>query len=69
MLVLTRKLNEKVIINGNIVVTIVKLGKDNVRIGIDAPEDVKIFREEICPEELNVPKQSRRKPNNPQTDN
>ena len=49
MLVLSRKLNEKIIINGNIVVTIVKVDRNQVRIGIEAPEDVSIYREEIAP--------------------
>ena len=47
MLVLSRKLNEKIIINGNIVVTIVKVDRNQVRIGIEAPGDVPIYREEI----------------------
>lgn len=47
MLVLSRKLNEKIVINGNIVVTIVKVDRNQVRIGIEAPGDVPILREEI----------------------
>jgi carbon storage regulator len=47
MLVLSRKLNEKVVINGNIVVTIVKIDRNQVRIGIQAPDDVPIQREEL----------------------
>ena len=49
MLVLSRKLNEKIIINGNIVVSIVKIDRNQVRIGIEAPGDVPIYREEIVP--------------------
>lgn len=51
MLVLARKLNERIIIDNDIVVTIVKIGKDCVRLGIEAPDQVKIFREEIYPSE------------------
>jgi carbon storage regulator len=49
MLVLSRKLNEKIIINGDIVVTLVKIDRNQVRIGIEAPADVPVFREEIAP--------------------
>jgi carbon storage regulator len=47
MLVLSRKLNEKIVIDGNIVVTIVKIDRNQVRIGIQAPGDVPIQREEL----------------------
>lgn len=47
MLVLSRKLNEKVVIDGNIVVTVVKIDRNQVRLGIQAPGDVGVFREEI----------------------
>jgi carbon storage regulator len=49
MLVLSRKLNEKIVIDGGIVVTIVKIDRNQVRIGIEAPGHVPVFREEICP--------------------
>lgn len=49
MLVLSRKLNEKIIIDGRIVVTIVKMDRNQVRIGIEAPPEVPVFREEIAP--------------------
>jgi carbon storage regulator len=47
MLVLSRKLNEKIVINGNITVTIVKIDRNTVRVGIEAPGDIPVFREEI----------------------
>ncbi len=47
MLVLSRKINEKIVIDGNIVVTIVKIDRNQVRIGIEAPGNVRVFREEI----------------------
>jgi carbon storage regulator len=49
MLVLSRKLNEKIVIDGRIVVTVVKIDRNQVRIGIEAPGDVPVFREEIQP--------------------
>ena len=47
MLVLSRKKNEKIVINESIVITIVDVRGDRVRIGIDAPRDVPNHREEI----------------------
>ena len=48
MLVLSRKQNERLIIDGNIVVSIVRVSGGTVRIGIEAPRDVSIRREELC---------------------
>jgi carbon storage regulator len=47
MLVLSRKKNEKIIINESIVITVVDVRGDRVRIGIEAPRDIPIHREEI----------------------
>jgi len=47
MLVLTRKVDEAIRIGNDIVITIISIDKKNVRIGIDAPEDVMILREEL----------------------
>ena len=47
MLVLTRKVGEEIIINGNIRVTITLIKGDKVRIGITAPPDVPVHRQEI----------------------
>ncbi len=49
MLVLSRKLNEKIVIDGGIVLTVVKIDRNHVRIGIEAPGHVSVFREEILP--------------------
>jgi carbon storage regulator len=48
MLVLSRKPGEKIRIGDNVTVTIVRIGPNNVRLGIDAPRDLNIVREEIC---------------------
>ncbi len=50
MLVLTRKTGQKLIINHNIEVTVLETKGDAVKIGIDAPRDVSIYRDEIYEE-------------------
>ena len=47
MLVLTRRINERIIIGDDIIVTVLEVHGDQVRIGIDAPRDIKVFREEV----------------------
>lgn len=49
MLVLSRKLGEKVVIGENIVLTVVKIDRNQIRLGIEAPGNVSIYREEIAP--------------------
>lgn len=50
MLVLTRKINEKIIIGDNIEIILVDIGKDQVKIGIDAPRNIKVHRWEVYEE-------------------
>lgn len=52
MLVLSRKLGEKIIIGNDIVVTVVKIDRNQVRIGIEAPSEIAVYREEIAPSRL-----------------
>ena len=47
MLVLSRKKNESIVINDNIVVTIVEIRGDKVRLGIEAPRDIPVHRREV----------------------
>lgn len=47
MLILTRRVGETVIINKNIRVTVLSAKGNQLRLGIDAPSDVEIHREEI----------------------
>lgn len=49
MLVLSRKINEKIVIDHDIVITVVKIDRNQVRIGIEAPGHVPVYREEILP--------------------
>lgn len=47
MLVLTRRKNESLIIRDDIIVRILDIGPKGVKIGIDAPKEVKVDRAEI----------------------
>lgn len=47
MLALTRKAGERIVIGDNIVVTVVSIKGDNIRLTIEAPKEVKIYRGEI----------------------
>lgn len=49
MLVLSRKVGEEIVIGDNIKITIVRIQGDKVRIGIEAPDDVKVYRSELLP--------------------
>lgn len=51
MLVLSRKLGQRFQIGQEVRVTIVKIDRNSVRIGIEAPDDVTVYREEIVPAE------------------
>ncbi|EGO62282.1 carbon storage regulator CsrA [Acetonema longum] len=47
MLALTRKIGERIVIGDEIVITVVDVKGDNIRLAIDAPKDVKIYRGEL----------------------
>ncbi len=47
MLVLTRKLGETIVIGDNIVIKVVDIHGKQIRLGIDAPTEISIFRGEI----------------------
>ena len=47
MLILSRKVNEKIMIGDDISVSIIEIRNDQVRIGVDAPKTVKVFRQEV----------------------
>jgi carbon storage regulator len=50
MLILSRKINESVVIDGQITVKIVRIDGDHVRLGIQAPTDVPVHRQEVYDE-------------------
>jgi carbon storage regulator len=47
MLILSRRVNEKIVIGDDIVVSVVEVRGDQVKLGIDAPRNVKVFRQEV----------------------
>ena len=47
MLVLSRKPGERILIGDKVSITIVRIGPNTVRLGIDAPRDMNIVREEL----------------------
>lgn len=50
MLVLSRKKNEAIVVSNNVRITIVDVRGDKVRLGIEAPKDVPVHREEVWQE-------------------
>lgn len=47
MLILSRKIDEKIKIGDNITLTLIEVRGDQVKIGIEAPKNVKVFRQEV----------------------
>ncbi|MDR1107992.1 MAG: carbon storage regulator CsrA [Spirochaetaceae bacterium] len=47
MLILSRKVNEKVMIGEDISLSIIEIRGDQVRLGVDAPKTVKVYRQEV----------------------
>ncbi|WP_035238650.1 carbon storage regulator CsrA [Desulfobacter vibrioformis] len=47
MLILTRKVGESIVIANDIIVKVVETGKNSIRIGIDAPREISILRQEV----------------------
>ena len=47
MLILTRKKGEEIVVNNNVVITIVEIRGDKVRLGVEAPKEVPVHRREV----------------------
>ena len=47
MLILTRKINEKIKIGNEITLSIIEIKGEQVKIGVEAPKEVKVFRQEV----------------------
>lgn len=52
MLVLSRKQNERIRVGDSVVVTVVRVSGDKVRIGIEAPPNVRVLRDELKDDQL-----------------
>jgi carbon storage regulator len=50
MLILSRKAGEKIMIGDDISISIIELRSDQIKIGVEAPRNVKVFRQEIFDE-------------------
>jgi carbon storage regulator len=50
MLILTRKIDQGIVIDGNIVILVLGVERDRVKLGFTAPEEVKILRKELLEE-------------------
>ena len=57
MLVLSRKLGEKIMINDNICITVVDIDQGKIRLGIEAPRDIPIFRKELLKGKSGAPEE------------
>lgn len=47
MLVLSRKLGEKIYVGDNLIITVVDIDRGKIRLGIRAPKDIPVYREEL----------------------
>lgn len=47
MLILSRKVDEKIKIGNDITITLIEVRGDQVKIGVEAPKNVKVFRQEV----------------------
>lgn len=47
MLILSRNKGQKIVLNDNIIISVIEVTGDQVRIGIEAPSEINIYREEI----------------------
>ena len=50
MLVLSRKIRERILIGDDVAITIVRIGPNSVRIGIEAPKHMNIVRQQLLPD-------------------
>lgn len=59
MLVLSRKAGERILIGDDVAITVVRIGPNSVRVGIEAPRSMNIVREELCNFESTAPSTSK----------
>jgi carbon storage regulator len=64
MLILSRKLNESIVIDGRVFVKVLRIDKDTVKLGIQAPPELSVHRQEIF-DLIQKSKPAPANPNNP----
>ena len=47
MLILSRKVNEKIMIGEDVSISVIEIRGDQVRLGVDAPKTIKVYRQEV----------------------
>lgn len=65
MLVLSRKEAQRIRLGDDIVITVVRIGGDKVRLGIEAPRDMLVLRDELEPLEMSAAQQPAELPSAP----
>jgi carbon storage regulator len=61
MLILTRKIDQSIVIQGNITIMVLGVERDRVKLGIAAPAEVSVLREELVDDAQNAPTALRRR--------
>ena len=62
MLVLSRRVDEAIIVGDDVRIVILDIDSDRIRIGIDAPKSMRIFREELLAQAADVNKEATKSP-------
>ena len=62
MLVLSRKINETILIGDDVKVTLLAVDGEKIKLGIDAPKHIKIFREELLRATIDINRQALKAP-------
>jgi carbon storage regulator len=47
MLILSRKVGQSIVVGGNVIVKVVRVDGDQIKLGIQAPEEISVHRQEI----------------------
>ena len=66
MLILTRKVDQGIIISGNILVRVLGVERDRVKIGISAPEEITVLRQELLRDGEDMGRSFTRRPDGPE---
>ena len=64
MLILTRKVEQGIVINNDVVVRVLSIDGERVKIGVDAPRSISVLREELLAEVASENREAATRPNN-----